>query len=116
MALILEKANAKRKVWRTIKVEVPSDTNSGYIDMKFDVQFQLMEAEDIQDKKEEQITDFLKSVIKDVRGVKAHEDDEDDVTFSSDLVDQLVAIPWIRAQLMKEYLLIPAGKKGRSKN
>lgn len=114
MALILEKANANRKVWRTIKVEVPTD--SGYQNMKFDVQLQLMEAEAIQDKKDDQIADFLKEVIKDVRGVKAHDEDTDDLACSAELVEQLVAIPWIRAAIMREYLLIPLGKKGALKN
>jgi len=114
MALILNKANATRKVWRTIKCEIPVD--GSYQDMKFDAQFQLMEAEAIQDKKDEQIPDFLKDVIKDVRGVKANEDDAEDISYSENLVEQLVAIPWVRSALMKEYLMIPVGKQGRVKN
>jgi len=115
MALILEQANAQRKVWRNVKIETPKE-NGGYREDQFRAQFQLMDADTLKDQKDEQIPDFLKTVITDVTGVKQAEGEEDDLPFTTELVDQLVAVPWIRSKLMQEYLLIPAGKKGQVKN
>lgn len=115
MALILENVNAKRAVWRNITVENPKESG-GYQVFKFDAKFQLLEADEMKDKKEDQISEFLKEVIVDIKGVKLNNDDQDDAEFSTDLTEQLIAVPWIRSALMREYLLIPLGKKGQVKN
>jgi hypothetical protein len=115
MALILEQANAKRAVWRNISVEIPKE-DGGYSTEKFRAKFQLLEAEDMKDKKEEQIGDFLKEVLLDTKGVKLQKTDTEDTPFTDDLADNLIAVPWIRSALMREYLLIPLGKKGQLKN
>ena len=115
MALILEQANAKRAVWRNITVESPKP-DGGYQTDKFRAKFQLLEADEMKDKKEDQIGDFLKEVLLDTQGIKLNVTDEGDAPFTDELATQLIAVPWIRGALMREYLLIPLGKKGQVKN
>ncbi|QFU23727.1 hypothetical protein FM038_017150 [Shewanella eurypsychrophilus] len=113
MALVLAKAAADIKVWRTIKVQMPKDgSDKSFDEMTFKAQFQMMGTNEFKELQDESVEAALTRVWLDAKGIRAEVDSSEDEEFSTELKAQLIDIPWIRTALLKSYLAIPGGKKG----